>query len=329
MAAIPAETPVPDPKTGSTAPKLAGREPGGPVNETTVAIVAAAIGAASLFPFLIGGLVLRNRLENEGLPTEEGLAVTAKDHMAVVGGTELFFSIVVTSLMLGGAWLAFQIGRRLARVEEKRAARPRVGNGFDARRDLTWRAVALLLVILLTSFSIAPLTIKGAVSALAVAAMLTYALQWGRGAWLPLGARRALGFWIAAVLVVVIVSTMRELEFPTPMPEAAVELDNGDVIDGVYVGTTADSVVLGVQREDVPALLASSGRHSGTTAQPDEKRGSDTYVLLPRDQVEKIRLPDPAEPPRGANSLLSALTPWDIACILPACAVQGKQDRLF
>jgi len=257
-----------------------------------------AIAGAGVFFFGAGYFVEWQKFKRGGLPPDEILPLISQSRIAAAGVRELAISIFFGALVLavlgwGGVHLA-----RWATREPAGSSRFRrlLAKGFA--RDAVAPSVVFGALILL----FVPLGWPGVIVTIVLTLLLYYSLRL-TAAYLRQTAHdgsASFPLWrllIAAALAAVVLSTARQREFPEVRPHAVVVLTDQRRIEGSYVSSDSNSVLIRFRKP---------GR------QPQ-------LLILKRDDVEQVLLEKGTYVFPAEESLFDRIFDADFACIPPEC----------
>ncbi|HEX2097107.1 MAG TPA: hypothetical protein VHF50_07055 [Solirubrobacterales bacterium] len=295
---------------GSSLPVIAQPEAAGKLGEGISARVTssldntgkalAVLAGLGTFFFAAGYYVQWQRFKRGDLPSEEVLALLPRGQIAAAGVKELFISIV-----FGGALLAV-FGWGLVAVARATEGNWRVlrwlGDRLSSREFLLPTAFVGFVNIM-----IVPWSKTGCIVALTLTLLFLFILFLvqrflcgGREAKFPLW-QLALAVGLAAIVL----TGARLWEFTEPRPGAIIQLVRGDAIEGTYVASDSNTILMRVGRtEDSPPRL----------------------IVLRKDDVKKVELWKSPFVFERAPSLVdkaAAIFGWDpeFSCIPPECRV--------
>lgn len=260
--------------------------------------VIAAIAGAGVFFFATGYFVQWQKFKRGGLPPDEILPLISQAQIAAAGVRELaisiFFGVLVLAVLgWGGAHIARWATRR---PHDSSGFRRLLAKGFSQEGfvpSVIFGALILLFV---------PLNWAGVIATIALTLLLYYSLRLTSAYLRQAGEDETTGFplWrlvIAAALAAVVLSGARQREFPEVRPHAVVVLTDQRKIEGSYVSSDSNSVLIRFRRKDQqPQLLIL-------------KRADVESMLL-----EKGKYVFPAE-----ESLFGRIFNVEFACIAPEC----------
>jgi hypothetical protein len=268
-----------------------------------------------VFLYLIGVVVMWERLASEHLQPQEVIAALPRDQVAVAGAREallLAISGAIAGLFLYAAYRLFRASERLATTRGVRA--------HFARRLRARPAVLLTALIAAWGVLVLPITLDGVVLGLVFLAIAFVGIRsahrsltgksqdfrTSRVPWLRVAAGLS-----ASVLVI---SIAHQHDFPDRF-STAIAVVPGDKLCGLYLGATSDTIVLG----QTPRLVG-PGKVCGTSYPRTDKAST---LLVPRARVQQLILTRGPEPDPPASSLLRRLgVPLD--CISPDCQIGAK-----
>jgi hypothetical protein len=285
--------------------------------DTTGKLIAALAGLGLLF-FVTGYFVQWQRLKRGELPPEEILPLIPREQIPAAGVRELVVSLVFVGALL------IVLGFLRARI-----ARPAKAGGRQGRLQTlsSWDAGLPALIVGLLTLLLAPRRLDGVVVAVALGALTYYWFHRIRN-YLAANARMReapakpsgepeevtdkpqFPLWqlaTAVAIVAVILSGVRQREFPDPRARVTVVLKEGEPIHGHFLGINSDRVLVRVQRQDrLPQLrvLQSSDIRSIRI-----KRGRNLIL---------------GGPPRSLfDDTIGQLFDLQLTCIPPECRAGG------
>jgi hypothetical protein len=256
-----------------------------------------AIAGAGVFFFAAGYFVEWQKFKRGGLPPDEILPLISQRSIAAAGVRELAISVFFGALVLTViGWGGSRIARWATREPDGSWFR-RLSAKVFAQEALVPSAALGALILLFV-----PLDWAGVISTVVLTLLLyfslrliaTYLRQTARDEAAEFPLWRLL---IAAGLAAIVLSGARQREFPEVRPQAVVVLTDQRRIEGSYVSSDSDQVLIRFRKPGrQPQLLIL-------------KRGDVERVLL-----EKGTYVFPAE-----ESLFGRLFDVDFACIPPEC----------
>jgi hypothetical protein len=274
--------------------------------------VVAAIAGAGVFFYLAGLFVMWQRLKKEGLPSEEGLSVLPRDQVAIAGVREVVLSLISAALLLfvlgfvlvHAARLFAKLQRNVASTPPTRAARSR------SRRAFSWFAerIALWSLLILLTLLVFPLSRAGIAAALTLAGLFYYSVRLTQHC---VKENQAFPLWrvgIAVLVAVVVLSVAREHDFPSQFTPVTAVMVHGKAFNGVYVGASADDILVGQRRIDLAGESVKGPR----------------LLVLSRDSVKRLRLRRSSNILPKAKSLLGRFG-LDLTCIPPECRLGNSR----
>jgi hypothetical protein len=288
--------PLVEPDAARKAGAAARERLGETVDTAGKAIVA--IAGAGVFFFAAGYFVEWQKFKRGGLPPDEILPLISQGQIAAAGVRELVVSIFFGGLVLavlgwGGAHIArwatrqpddsSRLRRGLAKVFSREAVAP----------SLAFGALILLFV---------PLSWAGVIVSVVLSFLLYYSLRL-IAAYLKDAAQddgAAFPLWrllIAAALAAIVLSGARQREFPEVRPHALVILTDHRKIEGSYVSSDADSVLIRFRKPGLQPQL----------------------LILKREDVDQILLEKGTYIFPAEESIFGMVFNTDFACIAPEC----------
>ncbi|HEV2791559.1 MAG TPA: hypothetical protein VGV69_09710 [Solirubrobacterales bacterium] len=263
-----------------------------------------AIAGAGVFFFGAGYFVEWQKFKRGGLPPDEILPLISQGRIAAAGVRELAISIFFGALVLavlgwGGAAIA-----RWATRDAGGSSRFRrlLAKGF-AQEGVVPSVVFGALILLFV-----PLGWAGVIVTVVLTLLLYYSLrliaaylrQIARDEGTPFPLWRLL---IAAALAAVVLSGVRQREFPEIRPRALVILTDQRRIEGSYVSSDSNSVLIRFRRPGQQAQL----------------------LILKRGDVEQVLLQKGTYIFPTEESLFGRIFNTDFACIPPECRAGGSR----
>ena len=261
----------------------------------------AAIAGTGIFFFGAGYFVEWQRFKRGGLPPEEILPLISTSQVAAAGVRELVISIFFGMLVLAIlGWASV----RLARWATGRAGRstrfPRVRRALGKVYTVEGAVPSLVLGGLI--FLFVPLGWAGVIVTVVLTLLLFYSLRllnsYLREVASEEGARFPL--WrllVAASLAAVVLTGVRQREFPDTRAHVYVRLTNHNTISGSYVGSDSNEVLVRLN-------------HSGRQPQ---------LLVLNRDEIAGMRLEKGQYIFPTSSSVFGELSGLEFACIPPEC----------
>lgn len=263
--------------------------------------ILAAIAGLGIFFFAAGYFVEWQRMTGGGLPPEQVLPLIPKEQIAAAGVKELAISI-----LLGGAILILLVFGIAGLAKATKGRKGRVAQRLN--RLLREREVGVLsgaagLLVLLT----VPFDAIGVLAAVTVTGLLYYGLTLVHR-FLADEANEVLPIWrliAATAIAAVILSGVRQHEFPEPRPMAIVVPREGETFKATYVASTADEMLFRLRRKGRPTEL----------------------IVLHSDDLETVRLIKSIYVFPFAQSLLDRIVDpvfpdFRLSCIPPECRWQ-------
>jgi hypothetical protein len=212
---------------------------------------------------------------------------------------------LVVSLVFVGALLIV-----LGLIRARLVRPPKAGGRLGRLEKLwSWDAGMPALLVGVPTLLFAPWQLNGVVVAIALSALTYYWFHRVR-AYLSAAPKPEFPLWrlaFAVAIVAVILSAVRQREFPDPRAKVTVVLKDRDPIKGVFLGVNSDRVLVRVQEKDLPPRL----------------------MILQASDVQSIRLR------RGRNIIfggppdslfddtIGRLFDWQLTCIPPECRAGG------
>jgi hypothetical protein len=210
----------------------------------------AAVAGVGVFFFAAGYFVQWQRFRRGGLPPEELLAVLPKGQVAAAGVKELFISLVFGGALLGIlGWGLVAIARR---TQGSTGFLGRAVNWLFSRELLFPTFVVGGLTLLIVPLDKAGVIVTVFLTALFFCMLLLVQrfVTGGEDAKFPLWQMS-----LAVGLTAIVLTGARQWEFPEPRPKAIVYLDGGGTIEGAYIASDADKVLIRRGRGREPPVL--------------------------------------------------------------------------
>ena len=257
-----------------------------------------AIAGAGVFFFAVGYFVEWQKFKRGGLPPDEILPLISQAQIAAAGVRELVVSIFFGALVLAVlGWGGARLARWATRDPEHASGLRRLlARGFSQDAfapTLVFAALILLFV---------PLDAAGVIATVVLSLLLFYSLRLTASYLREAADDGASRFplWrllIAAALAAAVLSGARQREFPEVRPHALVVLTGEREIEGSYVSSDSDSVLIRFRKP---------GR------QPQ-------LLILEREDVERVLLEKGTYVFPAEDSIFGRLLGVDFACIAPEC----------
>jgi hypothetical protein len=257
-----------------------------------------AIAGAGVFFFGTGYFVEWQKFKRGGLPPDEILPLISQARIAAAGVRELAISVFFGALVLAVlGWGGVRFARWATNPPE----------GSSRFRQLLAKAFAREAVVPSVVFGalsllFVPLNVAGVIVAVVLTLLLYYSLrltarylrQAAQDQTTPFPLWRLL---IAAALAAVVLSGARQREFPEVRPHALVVLTNNHRIEGSYVSSDSNSVLIRFRKPGrLPQLL-----------------------ILKRDDVKQVLLRKGTYIFPAEESLFGRIFGVELACIPPEC----------
>jgi hypothetical protein len=257
-----------------------------------------AIAGAGVFFFGAGYFVEWQKFKRGGLPPDEILPLISQARIAAAGVRELAISIFFGALVLAVlGWGGVHIARWATREPDGSSRfRRLLARGF-AQEVVAPSAVFGALIVLFV-----PLDWAGAIVTVVLTLLLYYSLRL-IAVYLRQAAqdeRTAFPLWrllIAAAIAAVVLSGARQREFPEVRPHAVVILTDQRRIEGSYVSSDSNSVLI---------------RFRKGVRQPQ-------LLILRREDVARVLLEKGTYVFRAEKSLFGRIFNVDFSCIPPEC----------
>jgi hypothetical protein len=266
------------------------------VDDAGKAIVA--IAGAGVFFFGAGYFVEWQKFKRGGLPPDEILPLISQARIAAAGVRELAISIFFGALVLAVlGWGGVHIARWATREQGERSRLQRLlARGF-AQEAVAPSAVFGALILLFV-----PLGWAGVIVTVVLTLLLYYSLRLIATYLRQMTQDEKVSFplWrlvIAAAIAAVVLSGARQREFPEVRPHALVILTDQRRIEGSYVSSDPNSVLIRFRRAgQQPQLL-----------------------VLKREDVERVLLEKGTYIFPTEKSLFGRVFNVDFSCIPPEC----------
>jgi hypothetical protein len=221
----------------------------GTINDTGT--ILAAIAGLGIFFFAVGYFVEWQRMTRGGLPPEQVVPLIPKEQIAAAGVRELAISI-----LLGGAILIVLVFGLVAleKATERRKANPlaqRLNKLLESEVGVPTVLIGIVVCLLV------PLDWAGLLVAAAVTALVYYGLTLFHR-FLADETNKIFPIWrliLAIALTAVVLSGVRQHEFPEPRPMAIVVPRHGEPFEATYVASTADEMLFRLRRHGRPTEL--------------------------------------------------------------------------
>lgn len=278
-------------------------------------VIGLAAGAGA-FLYLIGVAVLWQRLGSAGLPEQEVLATIPRDQIAAAGIQEALLSAIAAALFGVGGFAGYQVFRLSERLAT--AAGP---VGWAARGLAAHPVLALTAAMAALCLPLGPLSLIGLVFLGVTLVLVYFAARSAHRSlisesrdfhtsptpWIRLAA--------ALAAAVFIVSVVRQHEFPEELPVATITYVEGEgkpfegaETCGLYLGTSSDSVILG---------LPTNQRFARRCGREPVERA--TTLVVARSTIASVALTEQDPPPQRAASLVARLGVLALECVSPVC----------
>lgn len=237
------------------------------------------------------------KFKRGGLPPDEILPLISKGQIAAAGVRELAISVFFGALVLAVlGWGGVRIARWAAREPNGASRLRRLLAGWFAREG-----VALSVAFGLLTLLFVPLDWAGAIVTVALTLLLYYSLRLIAAYLRQVATDENATFplWrllIAAALAAVVLSGARQREFPEVRPHALVILNDQSQVEGSYVTSDSNSVLIRFRSGGRPKLL-----------------------ILRRDDVKRIQLEKDPYVFSTDQSLFGWVFDAEFACIPPEC----------
>jgi hypothetical protein len=288
--------------------------------------VIGALAGAGVFLYLIGAVVLWQRLSRAHLQADEVIGAIPRDQVAVLGAREVLLSAVAAAsfaLFLYGFYWLF-------RFSERRA-------GHDGVGGRVLRFMREKPAVLITAIA-GSLAVFGPCDAFEAALLVLFLVNVYLGmrsvhrsviGELP-DFRTSIRPWLRVAaglaIAVLIASVARQHAFPDEFPMATVELSGPRAayspMRGLYLGSSGDTIILGVPRHLELGPRCEASQEQGRGNAPA------TY-FLPRSDVERMTLMGGPERCRPPSSIARAVFHLPLECIAPLCEFDGGRARVL
>ena len=258
----------------------------------------AAIAGFGIFFFGAGYFVEWQRFKRGGLPPEEILPLISKGQVAAAGVRELVVSIFFGVLVLGIlGWASVRLARWATGRGGKRS---RLRRALASVYTVEGAVPSLVLGGLI--FLFVPLGWAGVIVTVVLTLLLFYSLRLLNAYLRALGGDGAATFplWrllVAAGLAAVVLSGARQREFPETRAHVYVTLTSQRLIEGSYIGSDSNSVLV---------------RINNPARQPQ-------LLVLNRSEIAGMRLERGSYIFPTASSVFGDLFGVQFACIPPEC----------
>lgn len=283
-----------------------------------------AVAGAGVFLYVIGVAVLWQRLARAGVQAQDVITAIPRDQLAVAGAREALVSIIAGAVF---GLLCYAI-YRVYGVSQRAVA----SNGVLGRcaRWMSQRPqIVITLAVAGTCLPVGPFSMDGLLFLVVFLALVflgtrsahrsligdSQDYRTSRLPWL-----RLLAVLSAAVLLV---SILRQREFPDPFSCATIAVQDNHEYTGLYLGLTSDVIILGRGRH---AAISPCSRDSITKSTTGVPAG--TTLVVPRTKLEQVRLTDGPKPPAPTSSLLEKLG-IPLQCVSPICQWNGERRSIL
>jgi hypothetical protein len=261
----------------------------------------AAIAGAGIFFFGAGYFVEWQRFKRGGLPPEEILPLISKSQVAAAGVRELVISIFFGVLVLGIlGWASVRLARWATGRTGRATRLPRLRRAVAAVYSVEGAVPSLVLGGLI--FLFVPLGWAGVIVTVVITLLLFYSLRLLNAYLRALDSDNGAAFplWrllIAAALAAVVLTGARQREFPDTRAHVYLTLTSRHQVDGSYIGSDSDEVLVRVRRP------------------PNEPQ----LLILDRSEIAAMRLEKGSYIFPTASSLFGDVLGLNFACIPPEC----------
>ncbi|MDQ3676499.1 MAG: hypothetical protein M3401_06795 [Actinomycetota bacterium] len=283
-----------------------------------------AVAGAGVVLYVIGVSVLWQRLARADVQAQDVITAIPREQLAVAGAREALVSLIagtVFGLLCYATYRVYDGSRRAA------ASNGVLGRGARWMRQRP--AVVVTLAVAGSCLPVGPFSADGLfflVMFLALVFLGTRSVhrsliaepQEHRGSRLPW--LRVLAVLSAAVLLV---SILRQREFPDPFSCASIAVGDNHEYTGLYLGLTSDVIILGRGRSAAVPPCSSDSITKSTTAIPPG-----TTLVVPRSELEQVRLTDGPQPPAPTRSLLGEIG-IPLQCVSPICQWDGDRRSIL
>jgi hypothetical protein len=257
-----------------------------------------ALAGVGIFFFGAGYFVEWQKFKRGGLPPDEILPLIPKAQVAAAGVRELVISIFFGALVIAVlGWGGVRIARWATRGPDSSSWLRRL-----AANVLSQEAVAPSLAFGALIFLFVPLDWAGVIVTVVLTLLLYYSLRLIAAYLRELAQDESTSFplWrllTAASIAAVVLSGARQREFPEVRPHVLVVLTDQRRIEGSYVSSDSNSVLIRFRKpHKQPQLL-----------------------VLKRENVEELLLEKGTYIFPAAKSLFGSIFQTDFACIAPEC----------
>jgi hypothetical protein len=208
----------------------------------------AAIAGAGIFFFGAGYFVEWQRFKRGGLPPEEILPLIPKSQVAAAGVRELvisiFFGVLVLAIL---GWASVRLARWATGRTGRATRLPRMRRELAKVYTVEGAVPSLILGGLI--FLFVPFGWAGVIVTVVLTLLLFYSLRLLNSYLRELASENAATFplWrllVAAALAAVVLTGVRQREFPETRAHVYVTLTNHTTIKGSYVGSDSDEVLV-------------------------------------------------------------------------------------
>jgi hypothetical protein len=257
-----------------------------------------AIAGAGIFFFAAGYFVEWQKFKRGGLPPDEILPLIPQAQVAAAGVRELVISIFFGALVLAVlGWGGVRIARWATREPDSSSRLRRLVAKILAQEGVASSVVFGALILLFVPFGWA-----GVIVTVVLTLLLYYSLRLIAAYLRQLAQDESTTFplWrllIAASIAAVVLSGTRQHEFPEVRPHVLVILTNQRQIEGSYVSSDSNSVLI---------------RFRKPHRQPQ-------LLVLKRENVEELLLEKGTYIFPSAKSIFGAIFQVEFACIPPEC----------
>jgi len=294
---------------GSGIPQSPGSLLGDPLTSFGKAV--GLIAGAGVFVYVVGVVAFWQRMDDAGLQPQEVVASIPRDQLAVAGAREASLSLITGAafaLCLLGVYRAYARSRRSG-------ASSGVGGRFA-----TWmgdHAAGVVTAFFGVSCALVMPLSPANVLLLAVCLLTVYVGGSSARRRLkddPRAYRTSIMAWaelaVGLSIAVFVVGFMRQREFPGGFACATVRLQDAAPERALYLGSTADAIIVGRPARGSPGVCGALGASRPST------------VLVSRARIRQLELSagPPPHPPSG--SLLRKLG-IPLECVSPVCRWRG------
>lgn len=266
--------------------------------------IATGVASFGVFVFLIGGAVLGRRVEGVSVPSEEVLSQFPQQRLLAVGLVELLWTVLAAALTGAVLFAGFRRGRLLPRGRENSA-----GSGSRFLNRLIGFVVFSVVAV---GLWVTPISWAGAVWGVALIALLLYS------GWLEHRDPHVWEILLVAFALAAVLTIARQAEFPAQLPDATVTFKaDAESAPSEPLGSVNGRLVNETDSEVWLAITDPDDLDAVGFEDPQ-------LLLISRDQVARIALSRPGNPPSPAESPAQRLLGLDAVCLPPTCRVGNE-----